>query len=121
MPQERRRKAPDLPVPARDDDAAERKRVLNVLAQRRYRKRKREHLQELESKLQGVVSPNISPGSGKRQSTAGAKKQSQIPNDSRSLQCLTAAQGPPEDGNARQPGAEYFSDSQDSSYRIIEG
>jgi hypothetical protein len=122
MPQERRRKAPDLAVPARDDDAAERKRVLNVLAQRRYRKRKREHLQELESKLQGVVSPNNWPGSGKKQSTVAAKKQSQIPSDARSLQCLTVAQGPPEpDGNARQPEADYFPDSQGSSYRIIEG
>lgn len=32
---------PPLPVPDIEDDAAERKRVLNVLAQRRYRQRKR--------------------------------------------------------------------------------
>ncbi|KAJ4322603.1 hypothetical protein N0V84_004740 [Fusarium piperis] len=35
------KKPPPLEVPHIDDDAAERKRVLNVLAQRRYRERKR--------------------------------------------------------------------------------
>ncbi|KAL2691949.1 hypothetical protein Neosp_002343 [[Neocosmospora] mangrovei] len=35
------KKPPPLDVPHIDDDAAERKRVLNVLAQRRYRERKR--------------------------------------------------------------------------------
>ncbi|PGH29313.1 hypothetical protein GX50_07951 [[Emmonsia] crescens] len=47
-----RRKIKDPAVPDISDDAAERKRVLNVLAQRRYRKRKREHLAALEAKLQ---------------------------------------------------------------------
>jgi hypothetical protein len=45
MPHERKRKVPNLPIPNREDDAAaERKRILNVLAQRPYRKRKREHV-----------------------------------------------------------------------------
>ena len=52
MPQKRRRQAPDLQVPERDD-AGERKRILNVLAQRRYRQRKREHVESLESQLNG--------------------------------------------------------------------
>ncbi|PGH06523.1 hypothetical protein GX51_02348 [Blastomyces parvus] len=51
-PKRQRRKIDDPAVPDISDDAAERKRVLNVLAQRRYRKRKREHLATLEAKLQ---------------------------------------------------------------------
>ena len=46
-----RRKASSIPVPDLDDDAMERKRVLNVLAQRRYRKRKREYLRKLEASI----------------------------------------------------------------------
>lgn len=45
---EQRRRAKRLDVPNLDDDPAERKRVLNVLAQRRYRRRKKEHFQRLE-------------------------------------------------------------------------
>ncbi|KAL2367566.1 hypothetical protein RJZ57_008079, partial [Blastomyces gilchristii] len=51
-PKRQRRKTNDPAVPDISDDATERKRVLNVLAQRRYRKRKREHLAALEAKLQ---------------------------------------------------------------------
>ncbi|KAK2740558.1 hypothetical protein FQN57_006062 [Myotisia sp. PD_48] len=47
-----RRKAKDLTVPDISDDAAERKRVLNVLAQRRYRQRKREHLAALTARME---------------------------------------------------------------------
>ncbi|EER41792.1 conserved hypothetical protein [Histoplasma capsulatum H143] len=58
-PKRQRRKPSDPAVPDISDDAAERKRVLNVLAQRRYRhgliqrlgKRKREYLATLEAKL----------------------------------------------------------------------
>ncbi|DAA72558.1 TPA_exp: Uncharacterized protein A8136_6361 [Trichophyton benhamiae CBS 112371] len=45
-----KRKADNIVVPDLAEDAAERKRVLNVLAQRRYRQRKREQLAELEAK-----------------------------------------------------------------------
>ncbi|EFR00109.1 hypothetical protein MGYG_03115 [Nannizzia gypsea CBS 118893] len=45
-----KRKADDIVVPDLAEDATERKRVLNVLAQRRYRQRKREQLAELEAK-----------------------------------------------------------------------
>lgn len=122
MPQERRRKAPDLAVPARHDDTAERKRVLNVLAQRRYRKRKREHLQELESKLKGAASPNNSPDSGLKRPTVTTTKQSQISNDTGSLQCFTIAQEPPaSDRNTRQPEAGYPVDPQSNPYRVIDG
>ncbi|OGE54171.1 hypothetical protein PENARI_c006G00705 [Penicillium arizonense] len=41
---------PDLVPPRLEEDALERKRVLNILAQRRYRKRKRERIQALESR-----------------------------------------------------------------------
>lgn len=52
-----KRKAAPIQVPDLEQDAAERKRVLNVLAQRRYRERKREHLKQLESQLESVSSP----------------------------------------------------------------
>lgn len=45
---ERGQKAKKVVVPSLEEDSAERKRLLNVLAQRRYRRRKREHLQRLE-------------------------------------------------------------------------
>lgn len=44
-----KRKAAHLKVPQPGEDAAERKRVLNVLAQRRYRQRRREHIEQLEA------------------------------------------------------------------------
>ena len=44
-------------VPDLREDAAERKRVLNVLAQRRYRERKKEHVKKLESQLENSISP----------------------------------------------------------------
>lgn len=43
-----KRTAKPLDPPSLDDDPAERKRQLNVLAQRRYRRRKREQIQKLE-------------------------------------------------------------------------
>lgn len=46
------RRAQPLNVPGIEENPAERKRVLNVLAQRRYRRRKREHLQKLEKSAQ---------------------------------------------------------------------
>ena len=51
-----KRKAAAIQVPALELDAAERKRVLNVLAQRRYRERKREHLKRLESQAESSPS-----------------------------------------------------------------
>ncbi|KAI9034809.1 uncharacterized protein KD926_005457 [Aspergillus affinis] len=45
-----KRKAKQLVVPDIAEDAAERKRVLNILAQRRYRQRKKDHLHALESR-----------------------------------------------------------------------
>ncbi|PGH16864.1 hypothetical protein AJ79_01508 [Helicocarpus griseus UAMH5409] len=53
MPSKRQRRRIDDPtVPNIADNAEERKRVLNVLAQRRYRRRKREHLAALEARVQ---------------------------------------------------------------------
>ncbi|KAL4988554.1 hypothetical protein BDW68DRAFT_91358 [Aspergillus falconensis] len=49
------RESRDLPIPAITDDAAERKRVLNVLAQRRYRKRRKERLQTLQAQVESQV------------------------------------------------------------------
>ncbi|KAL5002217.1 hypothetical protein BDV10DRAFT_181899 [Aspergillus recurvatus] len=49
------RESRDLPIPAITDDAAERKRVLNVLAQRRYRKRRKERLQRLQAEVESQV------------------------------------------------------------------
>jgi hypothetical protein len=55
-----KRKAQDIELPTRGQDAAERKRVLNVLAQRRYRQRKKEHVQKLEAQTQplATIGPN---------------------------------------------------------------
>jgi hypothetical protein len=58
-----RRKATAVQVPDLKDDAAERKRALNVLAQRRYRERKREHLKKLESQVESSASPPIETAS----------------------------------------------------------
>ncbi|EEP81641.1 predicted protein [Uncinocarpus reesii 1704] len=52
MATKRRRQAEELEVPDSSENAAERKRVLNVLAQRRYRTRKRERLAALEKELE---------------------------------------------------------------------
>lgn len=52
-------KAVPLAVPEPGKDSAERKRVLNVLAQRRYRQRRREHVRKLEAQV-GATEP--SPG-----------------------------------------------------------
>ena len=53
----RRKVTTAVHVPDLREDAAERKRVLNVLAQRRYRERRREHLKKLESHLENSTSP----------------------------------------------------------------
>ncbi|WEW57266.1 hypothetical protein PRK78_002731 [Emydomyces testavorans] len=58
----RRRQAEALEVPGLSEDAAERKRVLNVLAQRRYRKRKREHLAALEKEAEEKKDSRNLPG-----------------------------------------------------------
>ncbi|KAH8424238.1 bZIP transcription factor [Aspergillus melleus] len=49
-----KRKAKQLVVPDIAEDAAERKRVLNILAQRRYRQRRKDHLTALESRAKGL-------------------------------------------------------------------
>ncbi|KAK5063166.1 hypothetical protein LTR84_005242 [Exophiala bonariae] len=49
-----KRKADDIDLPVRGQDPAERKRVLNVLAQRRYRQRKKEHIEKLEAHVKPV-------------------------------------------------------------------
>src|SRR4051812_40065786 len=122
MPQECRRKVPDLPIPGRDDDVAERKRVLNVLAQRRYRKRKREHLQELESKLKGTASPNESLDSGPKSPTMTGNENSQTSSESGRRQCFTVAPDlSKSDQNARQPASGHLIDSEGAPYRIIDG
>ncbi|GES61805.1 hypothetical protein ATEIFO6365_0001016900 [Aspergillus terreus] len=46
-----KRKPEELAVPDITEDPAERKRVLNVLAQRRYRRRKRERLESLQAQV----------------------------------------------------------------------
>lgn len=46
-----KRKAMDLDVPRRGEDPGERKRVLNVLAQRRYRQKRKAHFQKLQAQV----------------------------------------------------------------------
>ena len=50
-----KRKASELAVPAKGEDPAERKRLLNVIAQRRYRQRRKEHVKNLEAKAGGRI------------------------------------------------------------------
>jgi hypothetical protein len=122
MPQERQRKAADLAVPGRGDDTVERKRVLNVLAQRRYRKRKREHLQALESRIKGAASPNDSHDNRQKDPKAKNMEQSQISSQTRSLQCFTIAQDHSiSDDYMRKPEAGYLLDSHCAPYRLIDG
>ena len=122
MRQERRRKAADLAVPGRDDDAAERKRILNVLAQRRYRKRKREHIQELESKLKGAASPNDSYDHGRKDPSGRSRENSRILSDSGTLQCLTITQdSSTSNESTRQSEPAYLLDSEGSPYRVMSG
>ncbi|KNG80146.1 hypothetical protein ANOM_011317 [Aspergillus nomiae NRRL 13137] len=53
-----KRKERDLVAPDITEDATERKRVLNVLAQRRYRQRKKRRIEALEAQLNSVSSHN---------------------------------------------------------------
>lgn len=63
QPTKTKRKATVVQVPDLKDDAAERKRALNVLAQRRYRERKRDHLKRLESQIEHIASPSTEKSS----------------------------------------------------------
>ena len=44
-----KRKASEVAVPSKGNDPAERKRILNILAQRRYRQRRKQHVKSLEA------------------------------------------------------------------------
>lgn len=122
MPVERPGKAADLTVPGRDGDAAERRRVLNVLAQRRYRKRKREHLRELESKLKEAASPNQPHDNCPQSPTGTGELHSSSSSDRRPLHFFTVAQEPSlSHGNMCQPKASCLLDSQGAPYQIING
>lgn len=55
-----KRRSKTIDVPSLDQDAAERKRLLNVLAQRRYRERKKEKLELLEAKVNAVIEAEVS-------------------------------------------------------------
>ncbi|KAK6366902.1 hypothetical protein LTS17_010453 [Exophiala oligosperma] len=57
-----KRKADALNVPQVGEDAAERKRVLNVLAQRRYRQRRKEHMEKLEAQVESIATSTEEPG-----------------------------------------------------------
>ncbi|KAI1918554.1 hypothetical protein LOZ58_002462 [Ophidiomyces ophidiicola] len=71
MATKRKRLTKDLEIPELSRDAGERKRVLNVLAQRRYRERKRERLAALEKELKQKNSDGNSPGGLSTDSEAG--------------------------------------------------
>ncbi|KAK3322857.1 hypothetical protein B0H66DRAFT_474618 [Apodospora peruviana] len=58
-----RKPADALAIPHIEEDAAERKRVLNILAQRRYRQRKRQLHQEVEPTRSGQETPPSVQGS----------------------------------------------------------
>ncbi|OCT44251.1 hypothetical protein CLCR_00667 [Cladophialophora carrionii] len=54
-------RAVPLAIPEPGADAAERKRVLNVLAQRRYRQKRKEHIRKLEAKASVADQPHEAP------------------------------------------------------------
>ncbi|EXJ64778.1 hypothetical protein A1O7_01116 [Cladophialophora yegresii CBS 114405] len=54
-------RAVPLAIPEPGEDAAERKRVLNVLAQRRYRQKRKEHIRKLEAKAVVADQPQEPP------------------------------------------------------------
>lgn len=92
-----KRKARQLNVPALEEDSAERKRILNVLAQRRYRRRKKEHLQSLER------------SAGQDSSALNASEQR-----SRAPACLDLA-SPTADSTFNQFGQSLYVDPRNSS------
>jgi hypothetical protein len=75
-----KRKATVLRVPDLEDDAAERKRTLNVLAQRRYRERKREHLKKLESQIDSSATP-LPATAASETPEAGQNQPTYLPSD----------------------------------------
>src|ERR1700677_2878201 len=94
MPRQAKRKATVIQVPDLEQDAAERKRVLNVLAQRRYRERKREHLKNLESQLESSSSPS-SARTVAREDASKERQQQQHSFDDNAIQNAIAAQDVP--------------------------
>ena len=56
-----KRKAQEVDLPELGQDPAERKRLLNVLAQRRYRQRKKDHVKDLEAQVHAVAKDEIHP------------------------------------------------------------
>ncbi|ETN45904.1 uncharacterized protein HMPREF1541_00085 [Cyphellophora europaea CBS 101466] len=100
-----KRKAADLAVPSKGEDPEERKRVLNVLAQRRYRQRRKEHVKKLEAAAKSpqpqttATSPS-SPeaarnevASGGENGATGSKEESQ-PIDASAFEKLDRAYPP---------------------------
>ncbi|KAL2416503.1 hypothetical protein ABEF95_012824 [Exophiala dermatitidis] len=71
-----KRDPPDLEVPQPGQDSAERKRILNVLAQRRYRERRRKHLERLEAK----ANTGDDSGSGHARSNS-QQKDAELPSE----------------------------------------
>ncbi|KAK3305991.1 uncharacterized protein B0T15DRAFT_417003 [Chaetomium strumarium] len=86
---------PALSVPDIDEDAAERKRVLNVLAQRRYRRRKRE------ARL-GARAPHEGSPQSQRSQSPGAPPQATSPQETYCQPDVPAAL-PFDLANAAQP------------------
>ncbi|CAI7677084.1 unnamed protein product [Penicillium pancosmium] len=84
-----------LVAPTLDEDAAERKRVLNVLAQRRYRKKKRERLQALESRANDPgKSPSLSMAISPEARDASATPMSTLEHQGQSLGQLSFSYSP---------------------------
>jgi hypothetical protein len=63
-----KRKAEEIAVPAKGKDPAERKRVLNVLAQRRYREKRKQHVKSLEKQAVKSKEESTSPATDTSQS-----------------------------------------------------
>lgn len=86
-----KRKPDDIDLPVPGQDAAERKRVLNVLAQRRYRERKKEHIKKLEAR-EALVQP-IDHASRRTQQSSTSPQDSPSDNASASSRSSRAQAG----------------------------
>ncbi|EED17426.1 conserved hypothetical protein [Talaromyces stipitatus ATCC 10500] len=88
-------KAESLVVPELTEDAAERKRVLNVLAQRRYRQRRRERLRALESRVKydGVVNEDSTINRSKASRTRRESREEEVSDQLEVQTDLGAADG----------------------------
>ncbi|OXV09056.1 hypothetical protein Egran_03175 [Elaphomyces granulatus] len=88
MTTKRTRRAQDVRVPDVTENASERRRVLNILAQRRYRRRKKERLEALEAQM--------------KEHGSSSKAKSRVDDDASTTSTTILAPRPPENESESQ-------------------